>query len=89
MLRTADLDYELPEERIATRATEPRDAAKLMVIGRADGSPVMDRAVRDLPSLLRPGDLLVFNTTKVIPARFVGRRAPSGGKIDGLSRRHA
>jgi len=84
VLRTADLDYDLPEDRIATRPSEPRDAARLMVGGREEGGRVEDRVVRELPGLLRRGDLLVFNTTRVLPARFVGRRAGSGGKIDGL-----
>jgi S-adenosylmethionine:tRNA ribosyltransferase-isomerase len=84
VLRTADLDYELPEERIATSPAEPRDAARMMVVERAEGGEVQDRVVRELPGLLRRGDLLVFNTTRVVPARFVGKRAGSGGKIDGL-----
>src|SRR5579862_1623389 len=84
VLRTADLEYELPEGRIATWAVEPRDAARLMVVGKGEGGRVENRVVRELPGLLRGGDLLVFNTTRVIPARFVGRRAGSGGKIEGL-----
>jgi S-adenosylmethionine:tRNA ribosyltransferase-isomerase len=91
VLRTADLDYDLPAELIATRPVEPRDSARLMVIDRravasaAPGRMHIDHAiVRELPEILRPGDLLVFNTTRVLPARFRGRRVGTGGKIEGL-----
>ena len=84
MLRTSDLDYELPEERIATRAAEPRDSARLMVVPRTEPSRVEDRVVRDLPEILRPGDLLVLNVTTVQPARFRGRRVGTTGKMEGL-----
>jgi S-adenosylmethionine:tRNA ribosyltransferase-isomerase len=67
-----DFDYELPRERIALHPCEPRDAARLLIIPASGGFE--DRGVIDLPTLLRPGDLLVFNDTKVIPARLVGRR---------------
>ncbi|MDQ6432873.1 tRNA preQ1(34) S-adenosylmethionine ribosyltransferase-isomerase QueA [Mesorhizobium sp. LHD-90] len=65
-------DFELPEERIALRPAEPRDAARLLVV-RQDGE-LEDRSVRDLPGLLRAGDALVFNDTKVIPAQLRGIR---------------
>lgn len=82
MLRTDELDYELPQERIATVAAEPRDAARLMVLPRGgDGCELATMA--DLPRFLRPGDLLVFNATRVMPARLLGRK-PSGGKVEGL-----
>jgi S-adenosylmethionine:tRNA ribosyltransferase-isomerase len=71
-MRLADFDYDLPRDRIADRPCEPRDASRLLVIPAA--SAVKDRAMMDLPRLLRPGDLLVFNDTKVIPARLIGRR---------------
>jgi S-adenosylmethionine:tRNA ribosyltransferase-isomerase len=67
-----DFDYDLPRERIAAHPMEPREAARLLVIPAA--GPFADRHIADLPQLLRPGDLLVFNDTKVIPARLVGRR---------------
>lgn len=73
-MRVSDFDFELPEELIALRPARPRDAARLLVIG-PDENALADRAVRDLPSLLEPGDLLVFNDTKVIPARLFGTRA--------------
>src|SRR3954463_2101945 len=67
----ADFDFELPPERIALRPARPRDSARLLVV---DGEAISDRAVLDLPDLLRPGDVLVFNDTKVIPAQLEGRR---------------
>ena len=68
-----DFDFDLPDERIALRPAEPRDAARLLVVG-PDGS-MRDRTVRDLADLLRPGDALVFNDTRVIPAELTGTRA--------------
>lgn len=83
MLRTADLDYHLPEDLIATRPAEPRDTARLMVLSRSDPSRLEHRAVRDLPELLRERDVLVCNVSSVLPARLEGLR-PTGGKIGGL-----
>jgi S-adenosylmethionine:tRNA ribosyltransferase-isomerase len=71
-MHLADFDYDLPRELIAERPAEPRDSARLLVLPAAGGR--LDRHVADLPVLLRPGDLLVCNDTKVIPARLVGRR---------------
>jgi len=84
VLRTAELDYDLPQERIAVRPAEPRDSARLMVLSRSDASLVEHRTVRELPGLLRPGDLLVVNRSRVLPARFVGVREDTGGRVDGL-----
>jgi S-adenosylmethionine:tRNA ribosyltransferase-isomerase len=70
-MRVADFDFDLPAERIALRPARPRDSARLLVV---DGSEICDRAVLDLPRLLGPGDVLVFNDTKVIPAQLEGRR---------------
>lgn len=84
VMRTADLEYNLPPDRIATEPVTPRDSARLMVVDRADPSRVKDMRVRDLPGQLRAGDVLVFNTTRVLPARFFGRRIGSGGKVEGL-----
>jgi S-adenosylmethionine:tRNA ribosyltransferase-isomerase len=84
-LRLADFDFDLPERLIARYPANPRDSARLLHIGRSMGGPSMatgaiaDRQVRDLPDLLRAGDLLVFNDTKVIPAQLSGRRAGRGG----------
>ena len=70
-MRVDAFDFELPPERIALRPASPRDAARMLVV-RPDG--LEDRGVRDLPGLLRRGDVLVFNDTKVIPAQLTGRR---------------
>lgn len=78
----ADLDYDLPPERIAQQPAPERDAARLLVLDRASES-LLDLGIRDLPDLLRPTDLLVLNDTKVLPARFHTRRR-SGGVVSGL-----
>lgn len=78
---TAALDYELPPSAIAQTPIEPRDAARLLV-ATADG-PVTHRTVADLPSLLDPGDVLVVNDTRVIPARLHLRK-PTGGAVEVL-----
>jgi len=70
-MRVDAFDFELPPERIAQRPVEPRDAARLL---RVTPGRIADHTVRDLPSLLAPGDLLVFNDTRVVPARLIGRR---------------
>jgi S-adenosylmethionine:tRNA ribosyltransferase-isomerase len=70
-MRVDAFDFELPPERIALRPAVPRDAARLLLV-RGDG--VEDRGVSDLPALLREGDVLVFNDTRVIPAQLEGRR---------------
>src|SRR5215831_11845855 len=73
-MRTDLFDFDLPQDRIALRPASPRDAARLMVV-RPGADPLLeDRVVRDLPDLLRPGDQLVVNDTKVIPAQLSGRR---------------
>lgn len=79
-MRTQDFDYELPPERIAQQPIEPRDAAKLLVDRGAGRSPD-HRHVRDLPQLLQPGDLLVVNDSRVIPARLRLQR-PTGGAVE-------
>ena len=78
-LTLADFDFDLPDDRIALRPASPRDAARLLVV-RPDGS-LEDRIVRDLPDLLQPGDCLVFNDTRVIPARLFGRRERDGNIV--------
>lgn len=84
MLRTDTLDFNLPQERIARHPAEPRDAARLMVVHRDAPDVAEHRIVRDLPEILRPGDLMVFNTTRVLPARFVGVREDTGGGVGGI-----
>jgi len=71
-MRVDLFDFDLPEERIALRPAVPRDAARLLVV--QPGERLEDRIVRDLPSLLRAGDVLVFNDTKVLPAQLKGVR---------------
>src|SRR3954467_7692700 len=75
-MRTDLFDFPLPPERIALRPARPRDAARLMVV--RPGAALEDRVVRDLPDLLRPGDQLVVNDTRVIPASLHGRRIGRG-----------
>jgi len=71
-MRLSDFDFELPEDRIALRPAHPRDSAQLLVV--RPGQELSDLRVLDLPQLLQPGDALVFNDTRVIPARLSGRR---------------
>ena len=77
-MRTDLFDFELPPERIALRPVVPRDAARLLVVRPGAAPEFDDRGVRDLPDLLRAGDALVVNDTKVIPARLHGRRIGRG-----------
>ncbi len=81
-MRVTDYAYQLPPERIAQVPVEPRDAARLLVLGRGAGA-WEDAHVRDLPRHLGPGDLLVVNDTRVIPARLHGRKE-SGGRAEVL-----
>ncbi len=67
-------DFDLPEDRIALRPASPRDAARLLVVRPDDAAPFADHGIRDLASLLQPGDALVLNDTRVIPSRLHGRR---------------
>jgi len=85
----ADLyDYDLPEELIAQAPAADRAAARLLVVDRRSGG-LTHRHVRDLPEILRPGDLVVVNDTRVVPARLVGRRELTGGRWEGLFLRAA
>src|SRR5713226_1744329 len=68
-----EFDYQLPAELIAQRPLAERDASRMLVLDRATGN-FADRMFRELPQILLPGDLLVFNNTKVFPARLLGRR---------------
>jgi S-adenosylmethionine:tRNA ribosyltransferase-isomerase len=80
-LRVEAFDFNLPEERIALRPAEPRDSARLLVVA---GEATQDAQVRDLPKFLRPGDVLVVNDAKVIPAQLFGwrRRGEAVARID-------
>jgi S-adenosylmethionine:tRNA ribosyltransferase-isomerase len=83
-MNDADLyDYDLPRELIAQEPLADRAAARLLVVRRSDDS-ITHRHVRDLPDLLAPGDLVVVNDTRVVPARLIGRRAATGGAWEGL-----
>jgi S-adenosylmethionine:tRNA ribosyltransferase-isomerase len=77
------LDYDLPPDLIAQEPAASRDESRLLVVRRGDGS-LEHRRFRDLPDLLAPGDLLVLNDTRVLPARLLGHRERSGGKWEGL-----
>ncbi len=79
-MRTADFDYELPPELIAQTPVEPRDSSRLLVVHRETGG-LEHRIFRDLVEHLRPGDLLVCNESRVIPARLHGRK-PTGGRVE-------
>ena len=79
-MKLSEFDFDLPERLIAVRPAEPRSAARLLV---ARGDAIADRHVTDLPQELRPGDRLVLNDTRVIPARLTGYRArPGGARIE-------
>ena len=81
-MKTADFDFHLPDDHIALRPAEPRDSARLLVV--RDGA-LEDRIIRDLPDFLRPGDALVFNDTRVIPARLSGVRERIGPEGETLT----
>src|SRR2546427_2159886 len=81
-MRTEAFDYPLPDSQIAQSPIEPRDASRLLVLERRSGA-VSHRVFRDLPDLLAPGDLLVLNDTRVLPARLVGAK-PTGGRAEAL-----
>ena len=82
-MKTSDFGYDLPPELIAQEPLPERDSSRLMVLDRATGR-VSHRVFRDLPSLLQPGDLVVLNDTRVVPARLFGRREETGGKVEVL-----
>ncbi len=77
---TSDLDYDLPEALVAQAPAEPRDASRLMVLD-ATAATIEHRTFRDLPLFLRPGDALVLNETKVLPARLKARKS-TGGEVE-------
>jgi S-adenosylmethionine:tRNA ribosyltransferase-isomerase len=78
-MQLADFDFDLPDDRIALRPASPRDSARLLVV--APGASLRDLTVADLPGELRPGDILVANDTKVIPARLKGVRHRGASQI--------
>lgn len=81
-MKTDLFDFDLPQDAIALRPAEPRDSAKLLVVQPGSANELEDRIVSDLPSLLRKGDLMVVNDTKVIPARLMGTRERNGVSVE-------
>ncbi len=82
-MRVADFDYHLPEELIAQTPIEPRDASRLLILPRESGE-IEHRHFREIGAYLRPGDLLVANESKVLPARLYGQKLDSGGGVEVL-----
>ncbi len=80
-MRTSDFNYYLPQELIAQTPLEPRDHSRLMVLGRSDNS-LNHRSFFEVVDYLRNGDVLVFNDSRVIPARLSGRKADTGGRLE-------
>ena len=78
---TSEFDYDLPPELIAQTPVEPRDASRLLVLDRSKDA-LEHRCFRDILDYLRPGDLLVANETRVIPARLYATKVPSGGRVE-------
>ncbi|MEQ9206138.1 MAG: tRNA preQ1(34) S-adenosylmethionine ribosyltransferase-isomerase QueA [Phycisphaerales bacterium] len=83
-MRTDDLDFDLPESLIATKPASPRDSSRLLVVSKSDPDRLEDRVFSDLPELLNRDDLLVFNRSGVVPARFRGSNLETGGAVEGL-----
>jgi len=80
-MRTSDFSYYLPQELIAQTPLEPRDHSRLMVLGRSDNS-LNHRSFFEVVDYIRNGDVLVFNDSRVIPARLSGRKADTGGRLE-------
>ena len=80
-MKTSDFEYDLPRELIAQTPIEPRDNSRLMVVNRRDGS-IEHRRFHDLPDYLGSGDLMVFNDSRVFPARLHGTARSGGGKVE-------
>ena len=80
-MQTRDFWYDLPEQLIAQHPAEPRDTSRLLVLDRTTGA-IQHRIFRDVVEYLRPGDCLVVNNTRVIPARLIGEKEGSGGKME-------
>jgi S-adenosylmethionine:tRNA ribosyltransferase-isomerase len=80
-LKISDFDYDLPPELIAQTPVEPRDSSRLLVVNR-ETRALAHRHFRDIGEFLRPGDLLIANQSRVIPARLLGKRAETGGAVE-------
>ena len=83
LLKTSDFDFYLPEELIAQHPLERRDASRLLALDKETGA-VSHHHFYDLPQFLRPGDCLVLNNSRVLPARLIGHRLPGGGACEVL-----
>jgi S-adenosylmethionine:tRNA ribosyltransferase-isomerase len=81
LMKTDDFFYNLPPEKIAQRPAKPRDNSRLLVLDRTD-STVTHHIFHNLPDLLNPGDVLVFNDTRVLPARLKAHKIPTGGQVE-------
>ena len=81
--KISDFNYELPQELIAQTPIEPRDASRLLVVHRDTGI-FEHRHFRDIGEYLHPGDLLIANQSRVLPARLLGHRAETGGAVEVL-----
>lgn len=81
MMKTSDFNFELPQELIAQTPLERRDASRLLTLDKRTGE-ITHRHFYELPSLLRPGDCLVLNNSRVLPARLIGHREPGGGAVE-------
>lgn len=81
MFKTEDFDYHLPPELIAQKPVRPRDSSRLLVLAKETGA-LEHRHFKDILGYLRPGDLLILNNSKVFPARLIGQKAVSGGKVE-------
>lgn len=82
-MKLEDFNYVLPKELIAQQPAEPRDSCRLLMVDKKTGE-WQHRRFRDILDEIRPGDVFVFNNTKVIPARLFGRRKGTGGKVEAL-----
>ncbi|UCF61743.1 MAG: tRNA preQ1(34) S-adenosylmethionine ribosyltransferase-isomerase QueA, partial [Anaerolineaceae bacterium] len=80
-MRTADFDYHLPPEMIAQRPADPRDSSRLLILDQKQET-LNHHTFRDLPKFLSPGDALVLNETRVIPARLRGQKIPTSGRVE-------
>ncbi|MBN1581292.1 MAG: tRNA preQ1(34) S-adenosylmethionine ribosyltransferase-isomerase QueA [Anaerolineae bacterium] len=80
-MKTSEFDYDLPESFIAQTPIEPRDSSRLMVVNRRKGT-ITHRIFRDIGDYVQPGDLLIANQSRVIPARLFARKVPGGGKVE-------
>src|SRR3954468_535679 len=87
-MHTSDFDYDLPSALIAQTPAEPRDSSRLLVLPRTSG-PIEHRRFTDILTYLQPGDLLVANESRVLPARLFGHKSATTGRVEALLLRPA